>query len=103
MTYRVLVFQLGRTVEPHPFSWQVAPACYAHGLLSREADETVIVPSLGGVAAPARARRGGCGAGARRAWAGRAGRPRIPVPRVHAATVPDLRRRAAQEEAIGCV
>lgn len=28
--YCVLVFQLGRTVEPHPFSWQVAPACYAH-------------------------------------------------------------------------
>lgn len=52
MTYCVLVFQLGRTVEPHPFSWQVAPACYAHGVLSRGADETVIVPASGGVQAP---------------------------------------------------
>jgi hypothetical protein len=52
MTYCILVFQLGRTVEPHPFGWHVAPACYAHGVLSRDADETVIVPGSGGVQAP---------------------------------------------------
>lgn len=52
MTYCVLVFKLSRAVEPHPFSWQVAPACYAHGVLSHDADETIIVPASGGVEAP---------------------------------------------------